>query len=119
MTAMPVKKIAPQRIQLKRTKGFNLQRASANLNGLAAIKCARPSMYGNPFKVGALGVPDNQEAVKRFRRMVSRADIGDSHTWFVFSRERIRQDLRGINLACWCRLDEPCHVDVILEIANE
>jgi hypothetical protein len=27
-------------------------------------------------------------------------------------------DLRGKNLACWCPLDQPCHADVLLEIAN-
>jgi hypothetical protein len=26
--------------------------------------------------------------------------------------------LRGKNLACWCRLDQPCHADVLLELAN-
>ena len=26
--------------------------------------------------------------------------------------------LRGKNLACWCPLDQPCHADVLLEIAN-
>jgi hypothetical protein len=26
--------------------------------------------------------------------------------------------LRGKNLACWCKLDQPCHADVLLEIAN-
>ena len=30
----------------------------------------------------------------------------------------IRAELRGKNLACWCRLDQPCHGDVLLEIAN-
>lgn len=27
-------------------------------------------------------------------------------------------ELRGKDLACWCPLDQPCHADVILEIAN-
>jgi hypothetical protein len=27
-------------------------------------------------------------------------------------------ELRGKNIACWCPLDEPSHVDVILELAN-
>jgi len=27
-------------------------------------------------------------------------------------------ELRGKNLACWCRLDQPCHADVLLELAN-
>jgi hypothetical protein len=26
--------------------------------------------------------------------------------------------LRGINLACWCALDAPCHADVLLRMAN-
>jgi hypothetical protein len=30
----------------------------------------------------------------------------------------IREALRGKNLACFCRLDQPCHADVLLEIAN-
>ena len=30
----------------------------------------------------------------------------------------IRKELRGKNLACFCQLDQPCHADVLLEIAN-
>jgi|GEM_PF-4307238 len=30
----------------------------------------------------------------------------------------IRRALRGKNLACWCKLDTPCHADVLLDIAN-
>jgi len=26
--------------------------------------------------------------------------------------------MAGRDLACWCPLDEPCHADVLLEIAN-
>lgn len=26
--------------------------------------------------------------------------------------------LRGKDIACWCPLDQPCHVDILLEIAN-
>jgi hypothetical protein len=26
--------------------------------------------------------------------------------------------LAGKNLACWCPLDQPCHADVLLELAN-
>jgi hypothetical protein len=29
------------------------------------------------------------------------------------------EDLRGKNLACWCPLDQPCHADVLLELANK
>lgn len=34
------------------------------------------------------------------------------------SIERIKAELRGRNLACWCRPGDPCHADVLLEIAN-
>ena len=27
-------------------------------------------------------------------------------------------DLRGHDLACWCPLDQPCHADVLLGLAN-
>lgn len=33
-------------------------------------------------------------------------------------REAIIRELSGKNLACWCKPGEPCHADVLLEIAN-
>ncbi|MDX0178660.1 DUF4326 domain-containing protein [Sinorhizobium meliloti] len=27
-------------------------------------------------------------------------------------------ELRGKNLACWCRPGAPCHADVLLQVAN-
>jgi hypothetical protein len=41
----------PQRIQLSRRKGFDLQAASLALNGLPAVVVARPSKFGNPFRL--------------------------------------------------------------------
>lgn len=32
--------------------------------------------------------------------------------------DAIRAELRGHDLACWCPLDQPCHADVLLELAN-
>lgn len=32
--------------------------------------------------------------------------------------ERLRYELRGKDLACWCRLDQPCHADILIELAN-
>ncbi len=46
-------------------------------------------------------------------------DIADDHELFYFTEERIRAYLRGKNLACWCKLDQPCHADVLLELAND
>jgi len=30
----------------------------------------------------------------------------------------VRLNLVGVDLACWCPLNEPCHADVLLQIAN-
>ena len=35
------------------------------------------------------------------------------------SVNEVRGSLAGKNLACWCKLTDPCHADVLLEIANE
>ncbi len=48
---------------------------------------------------------DAATAVKAFREMKA------PHL------SRLRQ-LRGKDLACWCPLDQPCHADVLLELAN-
>lgn len=34
------------------------------------------------------------------------------------SVDEVRQALAGRDLACWCPLDQPCHADVLLAIAN-
>jgi hypothetical protein len=32
--------------------------------------------------------------------------------------DEIREELAGKDLACWCPLDQHCHADVLLELAN-
>jgi hypothetical protein len=31
----------------------------------------------------------------------------------------VRAELGGLDLACWCPLDGPCHADVLLDVANK
>lgn len=97
----------PERIQLKRTRGWRLPPNTVIVD--------RRSIWGNPFKVGMLGVPDAATAVEKFRRAIRDRE---HDKYFVFHPERLRQDLGDKNLACWCPLDQPCHADVLLEIAN-
>jgi hypothetical protein len=35
------------------------------------------------------------------------------------SHAEIRTELRGKDLACWCKAGDPCHADVLLELANK
>jgi hypothetical protein len=104
-------KPTPQRIQLSRKKGFNLQAASLALNGLPAVNCARPTEWGNPYRVGRPGVSSAAKAVALFR------EVYESRPW-VHIRAKLRAELRGKNLACWCKPGSPCHADVLLRIAN-
>lgn len=43
--------------------------------------------------------------------------VGGRLAWEPGFRERV-EALRGRDLACWCPLDQPCHADVLLEVAN-
>ena len=35
-----------------------------------------------------------------------------------FDAAALHRDLAGRDLACWCKPDQPCHADVLLELAN-
>ena len=98
----------PQRIQLSRKKGFDLQTFSRELNGLPAKKIDRMTAFGNPFPFESRG---KTWAFKQHRRWI----------WFKAQRAlraKIRAELYGYNLACWCRLDECCHGITLLDISN-
>lgn len=44
--------------------------------------------------------------------------LGDGYTRGSRAEE-IRTELAGKNLACWCPEGQPCHADVLLELANQ
>lgn len=92
----------PVRIQRKRTKGFNLQAASPN--GLPVVYVGRPTKWGNPYCSKALG---NFVAAKMFLECA-----------LYLASQNYLDEIKGKNLACWCSLHEPCHADVLLELAN-
>jgi hypothetical protein len=110
----------PKRIQKKRTKGWKMPEG--------AVSVTRPGKWGNPFIVcptarpGARSgcfyvcVPTIKDAVDCFREMMAQSPIRTATAI---------AELRGKDLACWCRLYDkdggrvPCHADVLLEIANQ
>lgn len=100
----------PERVQLSRAKGWRMPENTMSV--------ARPTIWGNPFRIGMLGVPNAAAAVALFERALSRRDILDDHERFIFARDRLDVFLRGKNLACWCALNAPCHADVLLRLAN-
>lgn len=90
----------PERVQLSRAKGWKMPPNT--------VKVDRATRWGNPNLVSHHG---QEGAVRRFEAEL-RAGI------LRFSVDDVRRDLRGKNLACWCKPGEPCHADVLLEIAN-
>lgn len=102
----------PRRIQLKRTKGWRMPPNT--------VKVDRTTKWGNPFVVckglGGQKMPDGSTAVE------TRDDAIRFHREYVNRRPKIvaelRSDLRGKNLACWCKPGDSCHADILLELAN-
>lgn len=115
--------MTPARIVLSRRAGFDLQAISQALNGLPAQSVARPGPWGNPFTIASvmdetgLGKDAAQaEAVSRYGRWM-RGEIEGPR--LPPSHDKIRAELAGKNLACWCREGSPCHVDTLLQLAND
>lgn len=111
----------PVRLRLSRRKGFDLQAHSHAVNGLPAVNVARPTKWGNPFKVGSIdtrtgGRMDAETAIERYLSWLLRQPHATD--------ANIDAELRGKNLACWCKaVDQhgnyvPCHADVLLLLAD-
>ena len=120
----------PIRIQLRRAKGFRLQEFSAAQNGLPAVKVDRSTKFGNPFtQAGCRDAGITGSDTEIAARCVSAFRVWLGRHWREnwdgeesgHRRARLLagiSSLRGKNLACWCALDQPCHADALLEIAN-
>ena len=110
----------PVRLQRSRRKGSHL----VSPNGLPIVNVSRPSKYGNPY-----------ETAYAFRHWLA----GDCPDFMGYPEQRaiiLRdiEELRGKNLACWCKLCSkhstgkppgvsctkcaPCHSDILLTISN-
>jgi hypothetical protein len=99
----------PVRVQLRRTKGWRMP--------LNTVSVARPTKFGNPFR--PLPGEPTAECVGQFRRCLHSAKLRGMG-WTSWAQRILDglPDLRGKNLACWCRPEQPCHADVLLELAS-
>lgn len=119
MTDTPPIVERPRRVQLSRRKGWRMPENT--------VRVARPGLFGNPFVVnprftpgsrsGAeyISVPTVEDAVECYRLMLEQPAEPGERAYEI--RQRL-PELRGKNLACFCRLDAPCHADVLLRLAN-
>lgn len=130
--------MSPQRIQRKRAKGWRMP--------VSTVYVGRPTRWGNrfaassgcvlarpwsevrarPLLAGVYRAGDEviyschapaeraiEHAVDLFRAFceVEQRDYRNEFNAWLYP-------LRGRDLACWCRLDQPCHADVLLDLAN-
>lgn len=120
----------PERIQRKRTAGWRMPEG--------AIYVGRPTKWGNLWmidKSSGLVVgpgrfyshdPSASQglAVALYRdwlRLGNQSSVLSGTRDYAITRQIILDgiaDLSGRDLVCWCPLDQPCHADVLLEIAN-
>jgi hypothetical protein len=92
-----------KRIQRKRTKGWKMP---AN-----TVYVGRPTKWGNPYKIGELGLLTREAVLKAYENWVRQTiHVEDSH---------FLDPLRGKDLACWCPLDKLCHADILLEFLEK
>lgn len=106
----------PERIQRLCTKGWRKPDGAVNVT--------RPGPWGNQWKEGSTswiclpgGKYDKtphppltrEQAIESFRNSMS---------WDPEWVAVIRRELGGKDLMCWCRIDQACHADVLLELAN-
>jgi hypothetical protein len=112
----------PRRIQRLLTAGWRMP--------LDAVYVGRPTPWGNPFPV--TDVFSRADAVRMHRELVLTGETWHTEpdgTRHHFTRkvsgplnvptlDTIRRVLAGRDLACWCPLDEACHADTLLELAN-
>lgn len=108
----------PARIQLKRSAGYR--------KPPEAIVVARPSVWGNPFRIqrrpdagsyivaapggGVTGIFPTKASAAEFAVALYRQNVHLTEAQLL--------ELHGRDLACWCPPGQPCHADVLLEWAN-
>lgn len=104
----------PRRIQRKRSKGWRMPDNT--------VYVGRGSKWGNPWFLD-----NGLVKIKADNGVISIKGSGDIHTVVKAYADHLYRELRsgkadiselrGKNLACWCPPDQPCHADVLLEIA--
>lgn len=117
------------RVQRKRTKGWRMPENT--------IYVGRGSKWGNPITFSDVGAqfPSLDDIgigtlIVRDFHVLARTGRLYFPNWRFLGGKRgpveflypsavsIVAELAGKNLACWCPLDQPCHADVLLELAN-
>ncbi len=113
--------MTPARVTMQRTKGWRMPPNTRVVT--------RATAFGNPFKINDLrdsGWKGDDSAAQAICKEAFRIWLnGSDMNWTGPESEAARAtilsrlpELRGKNLACFCKPGSPCHADVLLEMAN-
>lgn len=88
------------------------------------VKVDRSTPWGNPFITGSSGT--QAECADLFLKLMTgyiclsdpNVPAATQEIYLRRARENLHQ-LRGRNLACWCRPGTPCHADILMALANQ
>lgn len=117
----------PKRIQCRRVKGWRMPEN--------CVSATRPGKWGNPFVVGGFykkGDFSGYKGVFRMTYVRCLLDVPPSEftkietaeealewfRWYLVTTKTDCSELRGKDLACWCAEGQPCHADILIELAN-
>lgn len=103
----------PKRIQRRRTKGWSKPDN--------AVIVDRTSRFGNPFRIGWPGITSRTQGIAAYRQWLAGTGPQVYHFPVALDRRWVREhlhELAGRDLCCPCPPGEPCHADVLLELAN-
>lgn len=121
----------PIRVQRQRTKGYKLPKNTVCVN--------RPLKYGNPLKLlnGIIYVDagwrrkildkwvyyqrgDINKLLYVYEHIVKGTQFQNQDLQYWSDKYKIYnlKELKNKNLACFCKIGEKCHGDILLKIAN-
>lgn len=100
----------PRRLQRLRKKGWRMPEGS--------IYVGRPSIYGNPYKIGDIHPICDHPMSAEEATYLFEADLIDHIANKRLDTILKLEKLRGHDLLCWCREGMPCHGNVWLRWAN-
>jgi len=75
--------------------------------------CGRPSPYGNPYShkentLAKFKTSSKKESIQKFKEQLD-SDL---------ELQKLVWELKGKTLSCFCKEDESCHVDCIIEFLH-
>jgi len=113
----------PKRVQLKRTDGWRIPPNTV----IVSRQNRKPGTgYGNPYnwKTDYEFYPDDLK--KRVAKLDFSCwmklldgfvkDFPEQRRWII---DHLPELAKADYIACWCKLDEPCHGDVLIELIKE